>query len=103
MQVPDRNGPRRTFEVNRDGRQPFRLYREEPIVGFEDAKADMKKTMRGADETAKETWRRADGEESVSDKVANLGDDIRKELGNAGDDLRRTVDKVDDDVEDRPV
>jgi hypothetical protein len=77
--------------------------REELIVGFEDAKADIKKTMREADETAKETWRKADGEESVSDKVANLGDDIRKELGNAGDDFRRGADKLDDDVEDRPV
>jgi hypothetical protein len=101
--APDRNEPRRTFEVNRDGRQPPRQNREEPIVGFEDAKADIKKTMREADETAKETWRKADGEESVPDKVANLGDDIRKELGNAGDDLRRNVDKLDDDVEDRPV
>jgi hypothetical protein len=56
-------------------------------MGYEDAKANVKKTMRGADETAKETWRKADGEESASDKVANLGDDIRKELGNAGDDM----------------
>ena len=48
-------------------------------MGYEDAKADVKKTMREADEKAKETWRRADGEESVSDKVANLGDDIRNE------------------------
>ena len=58
-------------------------------MGYEDAKADVKKTMREADEKAKETWRRADGEESLSDKAANLGDDIRNELGNAGDNIRR--------------
>ena len=56
---------------------------------IEDAKAEVNKTMREADEKAKETWRKADGEESVSDKVANLGDDIRNELGNAGDNIRR--------------
>jgi hypothetical protein len=69
-------------------------------MGFEDAKADLKRAGREMDETAKETWRKADGEESASDKVANLGDDIRNELGNAGDDMRRTTD---DDVEDRPL
>ena len=71
-------------------------------MGYEDAKADVKKTMREADEKAKETWRRADGEESVSDKVANLGDDIRNELGNAGDNIRRDADELHEDVEDKP-
>ena len=72
-------------------------------MGYEDAKADVKKTMREADEKAKETWRRADGEESVSDKVANLGDDIRNELGNAGDNIRREADELHTDVEDKPL
>ena len=57
-------------------------------MGYEQAKTDVKKTMREADNQAKETWRRADGEESVSDKIANTGDDIRTTLGNAGDDVR---------------
>ena len=70
-------------------------------MGFEDAKADLKRAGREMDETAKETWRKADGEESMSDKVANLGDDVRNDLGNAGDDMRRTTD--DDDLEDRPL
>jgi len=48
-------------------------------MAYEDAKADVKKTMREADNKARETWRRADGEESLSDKVANTGDDIRAE------------------------
>ena len=74
-----------------------------PPQGYEDAKADVKKTMREADEKAKETWRRADGEESVSDKAANLGDDIRNELGNAGDNIRRGAEDLHEDVEDKPV
>jgi hypothetical protein len=81
------------------GRSPDREQRETDM-GFEDAKADLKKAGREVDETTKETWRKADGEESLSDKVANVGDDVRKELGNAGDDMRR---HTDDDVEDRPL
>lgn len=59
-------------------------------MGFEDAKADVKKTAREVDEKTKEAMRKADGEESISDHVANLGDDIRNELGNAGDEIRAT-------------
>jgi hypothetical protein len=68
-------------------------------MGYEQAKADVKKTMREADTQAKETWRRADGEESVSDKVANAGDEIRTGLGNAGDDVRAEADKWHKDVD----
>ena len=53
-------------------------------MGFEDAKADLKRAGREMDETAKETWRKADGED-LGDKVANAGDETRKHLGNAGD------------------
>jgi hypothetical protein len=70
-----------------------------PSMGYEEAKADVKKTMREADNQAKETWRRADGEESVSDKIANTGDDIRTGLGNAGDDVRVEADKWHKDVD----
>jgi hypothetical protein len=69
------------------------------FMGYEQAKADVKKTMREVDNEAKETWRRADGEESVSDKIANTGDDIRTGLGNAGDDIRSEADKWHKDVD----
>jgi hypothetical protein len=68
-------------------------------MGYEEAKADVKKTMREADNKAKETWRRADGEESLSDKVANTGDDIRTGLGNAGDDIRVEAEKIHEDAD----
>jgi hypothetical protein len=68
-------------------------------MGYEQAKTDVKKTIREADNQAKETWRRADGEESVSDKVANTADDIRTGLGNAGDDVRAEGDKWHKDVD----
>jgi hypothetical protein len=41
--------------------------REVPPMGYEDAKADAKETMRNVDNKAKETWRKADGDESLSD------------------------------------
>ena len=57
-------------------------------MGYEDAKADAKETMRNVDNKAKETWRKADGNESLSDKVANAGDEVRRHS---------------DDMDDRPV
>jgi hypothetical protein len=94
-----RVGPKRglaTFEVR--AIRPDRN-REVHTMGYEEAKADVKKTMREADNQAKEAWRRADGEESVSDKIANAGDDIRTGLGNAGDDIRAEADKLHEDVD----
>src|SRR6185295_10991903 len=73
--------------------------REVTHMGYEEAKADVKKTLREADNQAKEAWRRADGEESVSDKIANAGDDIRTGLGNAGNDIRAEADKLHEDVD----
>jgi hypothetical protein len=67
---------------------------EEQTMGYEEAKADIKKTMREADNNAKEMWRRADGDESLSDKAANTADDIRAGLGNAGDDLRVESERI---------
>lgn len=68
-------------------------------MGYEQAKTDVKKTVREANDEAKRAWRRADGEESVSDKIANTGDDIRTGLGNAGDDIRSEADKWHKDVD----
>jgi hypothetical protein len=64
---------------------------------YEDAKANVKESVREVDNKAKEAWRNADGEESLSDKVANAGDDVRDTLGNAGDELRRTASHIDGD------
>jgi hypothetical protein len=94
----DPHEPRSRF-VARPGRSGL-LNGRSIDMGYEDAKADVKETMRNVDNKAKETWRRADGNESPSDKVANAGDDIRDALGNAGDEMRRTTD---DDVTDRPL
>jgi hypothetical protein len=91
-----RNPPPTTFEM----RATWLADNWEVLsMGYEEAKADVKKTMREADNQAKETWRRADGEESVSDKIANTGDDIRTTLGNAGDDVRVEADKWHKDVD----
>jgi uncharacterized protein YjbJ (UPF0337 family) len=88
--------------VRSDGDE-LRPIQREITMGYEDAKADVKKAAREVDNKAKETLRKADGEESLSDKAANLGDDIRNELGNAGDNVRRAADDVHTDAHDKPA
>jgi hypothetical protein len=94
-----RLGPKRNRATFETWAARFRQQWEVISMAYEDAKADVKKTMREADNKARETWRRADGEESLSDKIANTGDDIRTGLGNAGDDIRAEADKIHEDVD----
>lgn len=70
-------------------------------MGYEDAKADVKESMRDIGNKGKETWRKADGDESLSDKIGNAGDDIRDSVSNAGDEMNRHRDDMDDNA-DRP-